>query len=180
MPKQTIRIREFVGDVRNGLADRELMFKYQLDARGLHNALQKMVEMKALSAEDLQRREAEASVEPPREERRRLPRHYVLFSFPVYDVGNLDKEAFVNDLSEQGLQISGLESQVGDVRSLLIKADEFADIYPFVFEAECQWVRERDEFGEYAAGFEIVSISDRGLQELRSLIRLLSFDEDVG
>ncbi len=81
----------------------------------------------------------------------------------------------MNDISEKGLQVGGLEFTVGETKSLLIRADEFADIYPFVFDATCRWITKEESTDDFTAGLEITSISDRGLEELRNLLALLAY-----
>jgi hypothetical protein len=175
MPKRRIVIREFVGDVRGGKTDYELMQKYDLDPWGLKNALAKMVEVKALLPIDMENRQPLPGSDVGAADRREFPRQYVLFSFPVYAANDLHTEGFVNDISERGLQVSGLEFAAGEIKSLLIRADEFADIYPFVFDATCRWVTREEFTGQVTAGLEITSISDRGLEELRNLMALLAY-----
>ncbi|MBI5570338.1 MAG: PilZ domain-containing protein [Desulfomonile tiedjei] len=175
MPKRRIVIREFIGDVRDGKTDYELMQKYDLDPWGLKNALAKMVEIKALLPSDLESRQPHSGSAADSADRREFPRQYVLFSFPVYLAKDLQSEGFVNDISERGLQVTGLEFAVGDTKSLLIRADEFADIYPFVFDATCRWSTRETTTDQFTVGLEIANISDRGREELRNLIDLLAF-----
>ncbi len=176
MPKRTIVVKDFVFDLRSGKSDLELMERYQLDARGLENALKKMVEVQALQPDEVSGhlRTITERLDPP--DRRNARRNYVFFSFPIYDAKNLEVEGFVNDISELGLQIVGIQAAVGESKGLLIRADEFADIYPFVFDARCKWVNPQDPYGDYVSGFEIISISRRGREELRNLIQMLSLD----
>jgi hypothetical protein len=176
MPKRTIPIRDFVKDIRSGKSDAELMQQYELDLWGLRNTLKKMLEIKALEPDDVRDRIPAFHDATGGDDRRMLKRRFVLFSFPIYVADDLEEEGLVNDITEHGLQVSGIKSTVGEAKSLLIRADEFADIYPFVFEATCRWVNPEDERGEYASGFEITHISDGGLDELRKLIQMLAFE----
>jgi hypothetical protein len=70
------------------------------------------------------------------------------------------------------MQVTGIKVKVGEAKSLLIQADELADVYPFVFDAACRW-HEISE-GQEAAGFEITNITERSLKELQKLIRYLT------
>ena len=176
MPKRTIVIREFVKDFRSGKTEAELMQEYELDLWGLRNTLTKLMEIKALTQDELKDRMPVFHDAGDGNDRRLLKRRFVLFSFPIYVADDLEEEGLVNDISEHGLQVSGLRASVEETKSLLIRADEFADIYPFVFEATCRWVNPANEQGEYAAGFEITHISDGGLDELRKLIQMLAFE----
>jgi hypothetical protein len=176
MEKRQIAIRDFVADIRSGVSDQQLMLKYGLDAWGLRNALKKMLEIKAIRKEDL----VAGKLRPPAateiENRRQFPRNYILFSLPVYDAEDIQVEGFVNDINEQGLQVTGIPARKGDHKSLLIRADEFADIFPFVFDTVCRWTSAGSEDGEFVAGFDIRFISTRGLEELRKLVSMLAFE----
>ena len=84
-------------------------------------------------------------------------------------------EGWITDITEEGLQLTGMPAEVGQSRSLLIRADEFHDIFPFAFDAKCKWVH-TDDVNETLVGFEIVDISETGLEELRKLIQLLTIN----
>jgi hypothetical protein len=176
MPKRTIPIKSFVEDVRSGKTNTDLMQEYAIDASGLRNAFNKMLQIKAVRPEELERRMRSFPEAASGTDRRELPRRYVLFSFPVYVADDLESEGLVNDITEKGLQIAGITASVGETRNLLIRADEFADIFPFVFEATCRWVHAPNDPTECCAGFEIHSISEGSLAELRKLIQLLAFE----
>ena len=98
--------------------------------------------------------------------------HFSRFLYTIPIAWNM--EAWILDITEKGLQLTGLLAEVGQYRSLLIRADEFHDIFPFAFDALCKWVEYED--GENGVGFEIVDISETGLNELRKLIRLLTIN----
>jgi hypothetical protein len=176
MPKRTIPIKTFVRDIRSGKTNSELMAEYAVDEWGLRNAFKKMIEIKAVRLEELEPRMPSPPEARTPEERRELPRRYVLFSFPVYSADDLDTEGLVNDITEKGLQITGIRASVGETKNLLIRADEFADIFPFVFEATCRWVEAPDDPTECRAGFAIGNISDGSMAELRKLIQSLAFE----
>jgi hypothetical protein len=176
MPKRTIVIKDFIRGFKSGKTNDELMQHYELDLWGLRNALKKLVEIKALTLDEVRDRLPSFHELSDGDDRRLLKRRFVLFSFPVYVADDLAEEGLVNDITEKGLQVSGIKVDVGESKSLLIRADEFADIYPFVFEATCRWINPKNERGEYAAGFEITHISEGGLEELRKLIQMLAFE----
>jgi hypothetical protein len=174
VPKRVITVANFVRDIRAGMTDTELMDKYNLDALGLENAIGKMIKIKALSQEEWDARIP--ILDEPSEIRvsRALPRKYVYFSLPVYAADDLAVEGSINDISENGLQIAGIRTEVGETRTFLVKPDEFDEIYPFAFDAICRWSREDDEAGDWVGGFEITDISPAGQLELRKLIDSLS------
>ena len=49
----------------------------------------------------------------------------------------------------------------------------FNNVYPFIFEAQCRWVS-MSEYEKLLSGFEVTSITDGGLEELRKLTRMLT------
>lgn len=175
MSKQTIVVKDFVSDIRAGKTDDELMARYNLDERGLRIAFKKLIRVGAIQESELEERKTAGMIASDVTERHQAPIYYILFSFPIYEAGDLTKEGFVIEISEERLKVAGLSACVGEIKSLLIRADEFADIYPFVFDAVCRWSTADQAEGELIQGFEITNISDTGRQELRKLMRLLSF-----
>jgi hypothetical protein len=77
------------------------------------------------------------------------------------------------DISEVGLQISGIPAKVGDTKEFLVQADYFADVYPFIFESKCKWTSKAED-GNFLSGFEITSITEGELEELRKITNLLA------
>jgi len=78
----------------------------------------------------------------------------------------------VVDVSEKGLRISGIPVTVGSTKEFMVQADEFADVYPFVFEANCQWSTSEND--QCLSGLRITKISDGGMAELRKLVDMLT------
>jgi hypothetical protein len=105
--------------------------------------------------------------------KRQLHRNYALVPLPIIDLKNLLNEGAVVDITEAGVQISGIPTKLGDMKEFLIQADYFADVYPFVFDAQCRWTSE-SEGGHLLSGYKITSISEGGLQELEKLTSLLT------
>ena len=79
------------------------------------------------------------------------------------------------DLSEVGVGVSGLEAQVGELKSLVVVPDEFLEAEPFSFEAKCRWSRMGDEDKICNAGFEITDISEGDYIQLLELLQLMTF-----
>jgi hypothetical protein len=86
---------------------------------------------------------------------------------------NLLNKGTVVDISETGLQVSGIPTNVGDTKNLLVQADYFLDVYPFVFEGKCKWTSKAED-GNLLSGFEITSITEGELEELRKITNLLA------
>lgn len=98
---------------------------------------------------------------------RRIP-----YSVPVFEKKDLKKKGMLRDITENGLGIRGLRTEVGETKTFVIAPTDFLDIDPLVFDAQCRWTK-RDRNGEYLAGFEITDISEPSLRELRKLIRFI-------
>ena len=81
----------------------------------------------------------------------------------------------IRDLSEVGVGVSGLEAQVGELKSLVVVPDEFLEVEPFFFEAKCRWSRMGDQGKIWNAGFEITDISEGNYIQLLELLQLMTF-----
>ncbi len=177
MNKRRIPARIIIEDIRNGMTGSALMEKYQISPEGLQLLLRKLIEARALRKADLVAQSIDTTVTTEMSAARTLPRNYMFFTIPVFDVDDLYTEGIVNDITEQGLQVEGIVTEVGDSRTFLIRADEFTDVYPFAFEAVCRWVKYDSDADLPMAGFEIVNISDGGRDQIRRLVQLLTLGE---
>ncbi len=182
-PERKVSVREIVEDIQlRRLNDTQLMEKYKVSARGLQSVFQKLVDRKAIDSKDIEDRSQPYVDTITLEQRQNHQRHYLPKPVPIYeskDVVNiyerkdLQNKGRVNDITERGLGVVGLDATVGETKSFVIVADEFVELDPFSFDATCRWVQ-LEESGEYSAGFEIGRISERALKELRKLIELLT------
>lgn len=173
--KRDIGAKDLIFDIRAGMTDLQLMEKYKLTAKGLQSALQKLVDIQAISPEELYERyplyEATLTVE----EIRRIVRQPLTYPVPVYEADFPDIEGTVRDITEKGVCVRGIDTLLGETKTFVIDAREFVDVGPFVFRAQCRWVK-KSFAGEYTGGFEIVSISEKHLQSLRKFIRHIIMD----
>ncbi len=170
-PKKSIPVKRFLADFHKGVSEVELCKTYALTSRDLKRLFQKLLEVKAITQDHLDKRVELTDTSGVHT--RDATRSYSLFSIPVYDTENLELEGWIEDITRKGLQVSGMGAIEGQSRSLLIRADEFHDIYPFAFDALCRWVK-KDEDNNTVVGFEIVDISDTGIKELEKLIQILT------
>jgi hypothetical protein len=178
--KRRIRAKDVVRDIRAGMSNAALMEKYQISERSLQRILSQMLDAGALMEIELVGRLPVSEPEQPAsgatdtvgDVLRRSARSYVMVRLPVYDLDDLTVEGYVEDVSETGLMVGGIRAAVGETKSLLIQADEFADVFPFTFDVECRWSELQND-GSCVAGFEITSISQVGKRELEKLVRLL-------
>jgi hypothetical protein len=177
--KRSIKTKDIVNDFRAGMSNAALMEKYQISPRSLEEIFSRLVAAEALMEIELvgrvpvSRNPETPSTVVSSEAARVAKRSYVMVNLPVYDLDDLTVEGYVEDISETGLLVSGIQVNVGDGKSLLIQADEFGDVYPFTFDVVCRRLELQPTGGGFAAGFEITSISEVGRQELKKLCLLL-------
>lgn len=105
-----------------------------------------------------------------RETRRKA--HRIPYRVPILEQCDLDSRGHVFNITDRGVGIEGIEAEVAENKSLIIIANEFEDIDPIVFRAECKWA-ENETGGLTRSGFEITEISERNLNELRKLLRFV-------
>ncbi|MBI5568929.1 MAG: PilZ domain-containing protein [Desulfomonile tiedjei] len=174
-PKRKIKASEIVPDIRKGMGNSELMEKYNLSIDGLHGVFTKLVHAKVLAMDQLEDRISLPDDPTVIEQIRKTPRAYPLVPFPIYDMDNMEEVYFVRDVSEQGIQVTGINAEVGQKVTFLIQALAFDEVDPFTFEAECRWTTAPPESvdPEPVAGFEITQISDDDSAELMKLVRAI-------
>lgn len=102
---------------------------------------------------------------------RRIP-----YAVPIYEKDDLEKNGVLRDITEKGVGVRGLKVTAGQKRTFVIAPPDFLDIDPLVFEAKCCWVKQEGK-GQYVSGFEITTISNSTLRELRKLIGFLTDSE---
>lgn len=106
---------------------------------------------------------------------RRSPRGYPVVNLAAFDVDDPTTEGVVLDVSEKGIQISGMITVVEQRKTFMVQADQFANIKPFSFDAECRWFRPATDEDPCAAGFEIINISVKDQEELNKILETLAF-----
>jgi hypothetical protein len=171
--KRTIKAKELSKDIRGGVTDEELKKKYGLTTSSLHRIFSKLVDANLISEEEIKQRQAESGGASDWSRHRRMQRNYVFVKLPIYDMDDILTEGLVVDITERGLQVDGIQSEIGDKKSFLIQADYFADVYPFSFDVVCRWINTGSD-GCITAGYEITNISEGGVEQLNKLIRMLS------
>jgi hypothetical protein len=171
--KRTINAKEIVSDIRSGMINQRLMDKYHVSLDKLHNIFKQLLDAHAIERSELEPLISIPHLRVNGGKRRRLHRGYVFVNLPIYDLENLLNKGTVVDISETGLQVSGIPTNVGDTKNLLVQADYFLDVYPFVFEGKCKWTSKAED-GNLLSGFEITSITEGELEELRKITNLLA------
>jgi uncharacterized protein (DUF433 family) len=177
--KRRIDTKQLVADIRSNLTDVELMEKYKLSSRGLQRVFSKLVASGAAMPDELSGRnisyDDSVTLKKVRGSIRALP----ILSIRIHEEDTPNMIGRIRDLSEDGVGVSGLVAEVDDFKRFVVIPDEFLEIEPFSFEAQCRWSK-KDEGGDICnAGFEIIEIDEGSLMQLRELLQLmtLSFSE---
>jgi hypothetical protein len=180
--RRLVRADDIVRDIRSGLTDAELMAKHRFSAIGLQSVFKQLLDLKAITRTEvygrLPRHREEAMGEDIEvQSLRKSPRHLALFPIPIYDGKNPKISGMLRDITEHGVGVTGLETSVGETRTLVVLGDEFVavEFETFVFDAVCRWVQIGKGVDSYVAGFEITSLTDRDREQLSKLIQSLTF-----
>ncbi len=171
-PKRKISATEFVDDIRGGKSQVAIMEKYGLSSRGLVSAFRKLVVAGILQPEEVPEDLDHDDVEVV-EELRDEPRCYLDFELPVIDVNSSEVEGRVRDITVKGLGVIGIPAEKDELKTFMVYHEKFALIKPFLFEAKCRWAKREGQNGKYIAGFEITNTSEKDLEQLRKLVRII-------
>jgi hypothetical protein len=151
------------------------MEKYNLSAKGLQSAFNKLIEKKAVTVEELYNRFTDEDDTVIIEDMRQLPRHYLTVSVPIYEPSQPGLPGQLRDITDRGLGVIGIESKVGEVKSFVIPCRKFVKLENIWFEAECLWVNTETKDDQIIAGFQITKISGDCMDRLRKLIKYVTF-----
>ncbi len=171
--RRRLDIGAILADIRDGMSDSDLMKKFDLSAEMLRRASKKLLEVRAKKpAEDGL---ATLIEDPPGFlATREFVRHEVDFEIRVYETSRPEVDGLVRDISEEGVGVVGIDANLGDVKTLVILGDEFGEFSSFEFEGYCRWCFADEAQGTSVTGFAISKISEKDMQELRKLVRLIA------
>ena len=168
-PRVKISAAEFVQDLRTGLTSCELMNKYSLAARELDGVLAQV--KKALGDPVALYGRASQDAGGAKDKIRFLRRHKVDLPVVICDVNNPTVRGEVRDVSEKGIGVQKMDTKVDEIKNLLVMANEYFSINPFVFEAQCRWTSPTTDERRLLAGFEIIKISEESSKSLAKLLK---------
>jgi hypothetical protein len=97
---------------------------------------------------------------------RRTQRCEPLIDLRIRDVESPASEAYVNDFSEAGIKITGIQTRVGEVKSFVMEGDFHLE--RFAFAAQCRWTDTTS--ANPVAGFEILGPSKQVKERLLKLL----------
>jgi len=179
---KSISAREFLRDLRAGMTDEELAAKYQLTPAKLVIVFNKLLEANALSTAELEDRRLGRERGPYPEmpsDFRISVRERLDFPLAIYEKDFPETRGVVRDISEKGIGARGIESKVGDTKTLVIPAHELFHVNLLEVEAVCRWTTTEGLSGESVGGFEIIRVIQGDMEELQMLIRSLPLEDRV-
>ncbi len=165
-----IRAQDLVQDIRSGLADFELMEKYDLSLRGLKSALNKLVTKKFITQEEIDERRTNGKDTIDLDDPRKGSRRRLRASVTVFEAGDQANNGVVWDVSQTGIGTRGIDTELNEIKTLIIRPDISTRVGPFRVTAGCRWCRREQPSGECVAGFEILAIGDGDMHQLRRLL----------
>ncbi len=166
-----INVPEIVNDIRARMDRVELLKKYRLSSRGLRWVTMTLITSGSISWEEVYGTICSTYDELVPERLRTSVRHPVDFLVPVCDVNRPDVLGMLRDISETGIGARGIQAEVGEMKTLVISADEFGEYSAVVLDAECRWASAHP-LKNRLAGFEIRHMSVGSMAEFRILIKL--------
>ncbi len=169
-PRVKISVSEFIQDLRMGLTSCELMNKYSLAARELDGVLVQVRKALGDPAKIYGRAEQDATYGTT-DKIRFFRRHKVDLPVVICDANNPAVRGEVRDVSEKGIGVQKMDAKVDEIKNLLVLADEYFSITPFVFEAQCRWTCPTTDERRLLAGFEIIKISEESTKSLGKFIK---------
>ena len=84
------------------------------------------------------------------------------------------KKGELNDISEKGFQVSGLDVDKDDVKEFIIGSDDVIDLNECAVKAVCRWSRKMGNGNGSIAGFELLEASQeasQGIQQDQASLR---------
>lgn len=168
--KVKIAAQDIVRDFRKGVSHSEIMKTYGLSERAFSWVCSELVKMGLLPHEVVPEKVASGETDSNAMHSRSTDRYELTYQLPVYSTTEPKIVGAVEDISEQGIRVTGIRAKVGQKATLVIPKDEFGEFATLSFEANCRWVRKGVD-GKPVLGFEIDHISIRDLEELRFLMK---------
>ncbi len=169
--KIKINPKRILSDIRARASDFELMAKYQLSPEQLDRLLERLAESGMLRREELEERGGFFDDPANRSRTRRLARSYLWRPLVIEDLKDPSNRGLVTDLSVMGFRTRGIRADIGDEKTFAILSNELKGGKPINLNAACRWSMKEDaDRNLWAAGFQIIHISDDDLEWIRRII----------
>ncbi len=172
--KKRIQTSLILADIRARLTESQIMNKYGLSSRGMQSAFWKLVRSGALTWDELLNVYPDLDDSVTLQKMRQYTRSHPILSIAIYEEGNPENRGKVRDLTENGIGATGISVQPDERKTLVMVPDDFMELKPFSLEAICRWASPGCEGEACSAGFEIVYIDEKSLEELQELVQLMT------
>lgn len=175
--KPAIKPGEIPNHFSTGLTTSRQDEKYQLSSKSVISLCSKLIEAKEGADADIEDQIPLAQDRMDFSQKRALLRNYLLVHLKIHQASDPDVQGLVLDITDNGLQVSGMRASLGETKTFVIPASEIAGSRAFSFHSECRWSIAGHVGCEALAGFKITSISARNSEELGKLIRSLTIGD---
>jgi uncharacterized protein (DUF433 family) len=172
--KKRIQTSRILADIRARLSEAQIMNKYELSSRGLQSTFWKLVRSGSLTWDELLHVYPALDDSVTLQKMRQWTRSHPILSISIYEEGNPENRGKVRDLTENGVGVTGMSVLPDEQKKLVMVPDEFMELEPFSLEAICRWSSPGCEGETCSAGFEIVYMDEKSLEELQELVQLMT------
>jgi len=166
------RAVQILADCRSGMTVAEIAKKNGFLAANFNNILKKLEDQHFLSENNGASKFGSSCTEHGGRDRRSFLRlQRPVLTTRIYEADVPEKTGLILDLSESGIGVRGIESQMGQEKTLFMNVGDFVEYEALTFKCRCQWISVYDGTPrDLCAGFEITSISDYNLGCLKTVI----------
>ncbi len=162
---------DMLEDLRSGTSNSELMQKYGLSAWGLQRAFQTLMQEKAIAEEELSSTSQSEVDTVSVEDKRNTPRQDLAVEVVIYELRRPTIRGALVNVNRTGVAIKGIQSNIGEVMTLVIPAVNFVEVHPIRFEAQCKWAVKDAITRAWHSGFEITGISQTCSDDLKKIVQ---------
>jgi hypothetical protein len=166
------RAVQILADCRSGMTVAEIAKKNGFLAENFSYILKRLKYLHFLSDENNTSKTGSRCTEFDVQDRRSFPRlQRPVLTTRIYEAVAPEKSGLILDLSETGICVRGIESQMGQEKTLFMNVGDFVEYEALTFECRCRWISVPDDTQrDLCAGFEITSILDNSLGCLRTVL----------
>ncbi len=174
MSARQFATQEILEDIRKGMGMSDIMDKHRLSSRNLQGIVTILLDAKFLTRNDLygEFHDFIDNVFPEysRQADRIEPDAVVL----VYESERPEAQGHVIDINMDGIGVMGIDTQVDDMKKLVVLGDAYGESAPVEFKALCRWKKMDQETGLCVAGFQIIDIATEDKSELENMINKMA------
>ena len=166
------RAVQILADSRSGMTVDEIAKKNGFLAANFSNILKRLEDLHFLSNDNCTSKTGSPCTEHGARDRRSFPRFQrPVLTTKIYEADLPEKTGLILDLSESGIGVRGIESQMGQEKTLFMNVGDLVEYEALIFECRCQWISVYDGTQrDLCAGFEITSISANSLGCLKTVL----------